>query len=255
MNEIAAPQTLWQRRWLRWILKATGLFIAIVVILILVVDKVIMPSLTRHGEEIPAPRLEGKSLERAQEMVSQFGGTMEIIERRFSTDFPDGTVIEQRPSADAPIKIGRVFRVVVSRGSELVDVPRVRGQTVRQAELILQEAGFIVGGRAPSSDSSFPVGSVVGTIPGSGSRLPRKSVVNLLVNAPVREDYTWCPNLAGLNIEEARVILRERGLLLGRVDRRFNRDVDPGTVLEQSAAAGDEFPVGTEIDLVISRDR
>lgn len=255
MNEELSPQSLWQKTWFRRLVNTTVIPVVGIVCLILLVDKVIMPIITRHGDEAPAPSLVGRSLEDAQEILKSIDGAMEIVERRFSPDYADGVIIEQRPGVGSPIKQGRIFRLVVSRGSQLIDVPRVRGQTIRQAELILQEAGFLVGGRATSDDDGVPRGSVVGTIPGSGSRLPRRAVVNLLINAQVREDYTWCPNLAGLNIEEARILLRERGLLVGRVDRRYNPDVDPGGVLEQSLVPGEELPLGTEVDLVISRER
>jgi len=255
VNELASPQSLWQKTWFRRSVKIVGIPLLVVAAMIFLVDKIIMPIVTRHGEEIPAPRLVSHTLEEAQEILKSIDGTMEIVERRFSPDFPDGVIIEQRPGPNSPIKQGRVFRLVVSRGSQLINVPRVRGQTIRQAELILQEAGFIVGGRAMSEDASLPKGTVVGTIPGSGSRLPRRAIVNLLVNTQVREDYTWCPNLAGMNIEEARILLRERGLLVGRIDRRYNPDIEPGAVIEQSLTAGDELPLGTEIDLVISRER
>ena len=179
---------------------------------------------------------------------------MEIIEHRYSPDVIGGTILEQRPGAGAPVKTGRVFKVVVSRGSELIIVPRVRGFTVRQAELIITEAGFTVGGRAPSDDPSIPVGTVAGTIPDADVRLTRGTVVHLLVNE-VAQDWAWCPNLVGKNIEEARSILRERRLMIGRVDRRFDDNLLPGTVIEQSKTPGEELSVGTEINLVISRDR
>ncbi len=255
MSEHSSLQRMWQKAWLRRLVKSTVAPIFVIGGLILLVDKIVMPIITRHGEEMPAPPLVGRSLEDVQEILGQIDGGMEIVERRFSPDYPDGVIIEQRPGPGSPIKQGRLFRLVVSRGSQLIDVPRVRGQTIRQAELILQEAGFIVGGRATSDDDALPKGTVVGTIPGSGSRLPRRAVVNLMVNAQLREDYTWCPNLEGLNIEEARILLRERGLLVGRVDRRYNPDVDPGGVIEQSLTPGEELPLGTEVDLVISRER
>jgi serine/threonine-protein kinase len=93
---------------------------------------------------------------------------------------------------------------------------------------------------------------VTGTVPAPGARLPKRSVVNLLINEQPREDYAWCPNLVGMNIEEARDLLRTRGLLVGVVERRFNSSEQAGTVLEQSAAPGDEIALGTEIDLAIA---
>jgi serine/threonine-protein kinase len=223
--------------------------------LLLLVDLVIMPLYTRHGREFPAPELEGRSLEVARELVSGIGSTMQIAERRFSADHPDGTILEQRPPAGSLIKRGRVFNVVLSRGSELIDVPLVRGYTARQAELIIAQVGFTVGGRGTEVDDSLPAGTVVRTIPRAGTSLPRGSVVNILVNEPGEPTTTWCPNLVGLNIEEARGILRDRALLVGDIDRKYDPTLLPGTIISQSFSPGVELAVGTEINLVISRDR
>ncbi|HUU46333.1 MAG TPA: PASTA domain-containing protein [Acidobacteriota bacterium] len=245
---------LWGRAWFRLPVKIVVIPLCILFALLLLFDWVVMPLWTRHGDEFAAPNLVGRDLAGAQEILSDADLSMEIIERRFSPEFSDGTILEQRPQSGAPVKTGRVFKVVVSRGSELIAVPRVRGFTVRQAELILTEAGFTVGGRAPADDPSVPVGTVAGTIPDAGGRLPRGTVVHLLVNEAA-QTWAWCPNLVGKNIEEARAILRERNLLVGRVDRRFDDKLLPGTVIEQSHTPGEELRVGTEINLVISRDR
>lgn len=254
MNLRDCRDWVWSRAWLRRLLKIAVIPGFFLILLILVVDHVAMPLWTRHGDEFPAPNLVGRSLAGAQQALDEFDGTMEIIERRYSPDYSDGTILEQRPGVEVPIKVGRFFKVVVSRGSELIDVPRVRGFTVRQAELIIIEAGFTVGGRAPADDHSFPVGTVTGTIPDAGGRLPRGTVVHLLVNQ-AEQKWTWCPNLVGMNVEEAREILRDRKLLVGRVDRRFDDKLLPGTVISQSRSPGAKLAIGTEVDLVISRDR
>lgn len=223
--------------------------------LILITDQIVMPAWTRHGSEFPAPSVVGYSLRTAQELLDKTGSALRIAERRYSAEYPDGTVLEQRPSAGALIKKGRVIAVVVSRGSELIDVPHVRGYTLRQAELIIAQSGLVVGGRAGEPDDSIPAGTVVRTIPGAGSRLQKGGVINILVNEPGDRTTTWCPNLVGTNIEEARGILRDRALLVGAIDRRFDTTLLPGTILTQSYPPGERLDAGTEVDLVISRDR
>lgn len=247
---------IWNRYWLvrgsvKWIVVP---FIAFILLLVLM-DEVVMPIWTRHGDEFPAPDLVGSTLQSAQGALEEIGSSMKIAERRFSAEFPDGTILEQRPSAGSKIKNGRVFSLVVSRGSELIDVPHVRGYTPRQAELILQQVGLMVGGQAGEADDSLPAGTVVRTIPGAGSSLPRGAVVNLLVNAPTNVRSTWCPNLVGINVEEAREILRQRALLIGTVDRKYDTTLLPGTITAQSYAPGQQLEAGTEVNLVISRDR
>jgi serine/threonine-protein kinase len=188
-------------------------------------------------------------------VLDETGSAMQIAERRFSPDSPDGTILEQRPLAGALIKRGRVFNLVLSRGSELIDVPRLRGYTVRQSELILAQVGLAVGGHGSERDDSIPAGTVVRTIPRAGTSLPRGSVVNILVNDRKQTNITWCPNLVGLNIEEARDILRERSLLVGSISREYDPTLLPGTIISQSYSPGEELAIGNEIDLVISRDQ
>ena len=218
-------------------------------------DLVVMPIWTRHGREFAAPNLVGSTLQAAQDVLEETGSTMQIAERRFSPDAPDGTILEQRPLAGALIKRGRVFNLVLSRGSELIDVPRLRGYTVRQSELILAQVGLAVGGHGSERDDSIPAGTVVRTIPRAGTSLPRGSVVNILVNDRRQTNITWCPNLVGLNIEEARDILRERSLLVGSISREYDPTLLPGTIISQSYSPGEELALGNEIDLVISRDQ
>ena len=219
------------------------------------VDRIIMPWWTRHGEEYAAPTLIGRSQSAAQALLTPYESVTQVAERRFSADHPDGTILEQRPLPGAPIKRGRNFNIVISRGSELIDVPRVRGGSLRQAELMLEQVGLAVGGRAYTYEDSLPEGAVIGTIPSVGSSLTKGGAVNLLINHSPDASKTFCPNLVGLNIEEARDTLRDRGLLVGSIDRRFDATLLPGTIVGQSFSPGEELPPGSEIDFVISRDR
>ena len=245
------PRRLWLRRVVKWCL--IPLFV--IVGSITLVDMGIMPWWTRHGQEYSAPTLVGRSVAAAQTLLSPYESEIQIAERRFSADHPDGTILEQRPLPGAPIKKGRNFSIVLSRGSELIDVPRVRGGSVRQAELMLEQAGLAVGGRAFAFEDSLPEGAIIATIPGPGSSLTKGGVVNLLINHSPDASKTFCPNLVGLNIEEARDTLRDRGLLVGSIDRRFDATLLPGTIVSQSYSPGEELVPGAEIDFVISRDR
>jgi len=245
----------WKRRWVRWPALIFGVPFVGGLALILIMDQIVMPLWTRHGSEFPAPTVVGQSLRAAQDVLGNAGFSMQIAERRYSADFADGTILEQRPSAGSLVKKGRVFSVVVSRGSELIDVPYVRGYTLRQAELIISQSGLLVGGKAGEPDDSIPAGTVVRTIPSAGSRLQRGGVVNILVNEPGDRSTTWCPNLVGTNIEEARNILRDRSLLVGTIDRQYDTTLLPGTILRQSYPPGERLDAGAEVDLVISRDR
>jgi len=244
-----------RRRRLGRLVKWCLIPIIVIVGVIGLVDRVIMPWWTRQGQEYPAPSLVGCSRLAAQALLSPYGSVIQVAERRFSADHSDGTILEQRPLAGAPIKRGRNVNIVLSRGSELIDVPRVRGGSIRQAELMLEQVGLAVGDRAFRYEDSLPEGAIAGTIPSAGSSLPKGGVVNLLINHSPDASKTFCPNLVGLNIEEARDTLRDRGLMVGSIDRKFDATLLPGTIVSQSYSPGEELVPGVEIDFVISRDR
>ena len=93
----------------------------------------------------------------------------------FDNDVAEGLVIRTEPAAGAEVRRGAEVVVVVSRGPDLVEVPRVRGLTVEDATDVLTDAGFEV-----EIDGRFRPGREVSAqSPAPGSRVPRGSVVTI----------------------------------------------------------------------------
>jgi len=176
---------------------------------ITLVDMGIMPWWTRHGQEYSAPTLVGRSVAVAQTLLSPYESEIQIAERRFSADHPDGTILEQRPLPGAPIKKGRNFSIVLSRGSELIDVPvsgwecSSGGVDAGAGRPRCRRAGIRFRGSLPEGPSSPR--SRPGQQP--DQRRSRQSVDQPLTG----RFQDILPQSCGLNIEEARDTLRDRG--------------------------------------------
>jgi serine/threonine-protein kinase len=97
-------------------------------------------------------------------------------EQAFDDNLPEGRAVGTDPGAGARAAWGSTVILRVSKGPDLVEVPRVVGLSRRQAEERLRAAGL-------RARFVFPVGSrVVEQRPGPGEQAKRGSEVQLLLN-------------------------------------------------------------------------
>jgi beta-lactam-binding protein with PASTA domain len=92
---------------------------------------------------IPLPNLVGQQLSAAQQLGQQDGFQLNPVQD-MKSDQPAGTITRQSPRPGTPVTAGEVVTIRVSAGPQLVDIPNVNGQDVRQAISILTQAGFQV---------------------------------------------------------------------------------------------------------------
>jgi len=121
------------------------------------------------------PDVTGQEVDRARQTLREAGLRVEVKEE-FDTRVPTRQVVSQDPDGGA-VRVGSTVTLVVSKGPELVFVPRVIGFPVEQAEQILRDAGL-----EPSVHRlPFGQGNVVAQQPEGGKQRPRGSPVRLAV--------------------------------------------------------------------------
>ena len=72
-------------------------------------------------------------------------------------------------------------------------------------------------------------------------------------SAPVSPGAVQVPNLVGVRLEQARELLKGRGLLLSIGEERDDQGKAPGTVLSQNPLAGSEGQPGATVQVIVSR--
>jgi beta-lactam-binding protein with PASTA domain len=121
------------------------------------------------------PNVTGQEVERARQELQDAGLKVAVTEE-FSAEVPPRQVVSQNPDGGT-VRVGSTVKLVVSKGPELVFVPRVIGFPVEQAEQILRDAGL-----KPSAQRlPFGPGNVVAQQPEGGTQRPRGSTVRLAV--------------------------------------------------------------------------
>jgi len=244
-------QPVWRRRWIRYpvILLGAGLSLFL---LLLLADRVIMPTVVHWGKVGVIPDLTGLSLDEATEVLDDKELKLEVTSEVYDPSRPPGTVLSQIPGPNSRVREGRSVKVIVSKGGETVLVPKLQGVSMRQAELLLAHEGLGLGDVSWVASDSFPENVVIASTPSFETPVPQGMSINLTVSVGLEPDSVKVPDLLGINLEESKRILREIGLQLGKIKSKVNDDFLPETILSQSPAAGLMVPRGSEIEVEMS---
>lgn len=175
--------------------------------------------------------------------------------QRLTQRAPDrvGLVISQEPAAGTPITPTTSVTLVIGtvEQGDTVAVPNIVGQTVPEADGLLQDVGLSLGRR--SEKTGAPVGTVLDQSPAAGTRVSPGTAVNVVVAVAPPDERVVVPEVIGTFLQEAEVILKDTGLQVGRVSFRDDDRVD--RVLEQTPKAGERVAKETAVDLVVGRAR
>ena len=133
----------------------------------------------------PAPRsvpaLEGLSVAQATAKLKVEQLVIAVAPQpEFSATVPKGVVIRSSPKAGASVKRGSTVTVVVSKGRDLVTLPKTTGLTHAQLKAALVKAGFKIG--TVTGDTTKPPirYKVKGRVAFSGQSFPRGTTVDIV---------------------------------------------------------------------------
>ncbi len=203
------------------------------------------PPAAAANEAATAPNVEGMLIADARDRWREAG--ILIIEdgTRVDTMVSPGTIIEQLPSAGAPLK-QKEIRAIVARAPELIGLPNVVGDEFEGARERLVQAGFDV--PDPKREAAdVPGGQVLRQEPPAGEQIEKGSSIRLVIAA----ELIAVPRLRGTPIDRAKIELTEAGLEVGAISEREDMELSGRRVLSQSPDAGEKVAPGTTVDLVI----
>lgn len=115
----------------------------------------------------------------------------------YSTEYAKGTIISQSPEGDSIAALGSEITIVISKGSEDVEVrmPDVLGKSQEAAASMLEESGLVVGNVEDSYSSEYPEGQICYQSYSSGTSVGQGTIVDLKVSIG-SETATYSCNLS-----------------------------------------------------------
>ena len=207
--------------------------------------------LVERTPEVEVPDLTGRSLSQAVDMLQGTGLDLEVRDFVYSDTIPENHIVAQRPRPGARVKAGRGVGVVLSRGPETHPVPDLRGLSLEDARIRLEEAGLV--GRTEARLPMGQEGGVVAQGVEPGRRLPKGAVVPLVVSPGPRPVRLRMPRLERLPLGAALERIDRLGLRVDRVEEV--KLVDPalaGRVVGQSPLPGFPAEQGAGVTLTVA---
>jgi beta-lactam-binding protein with PASTA domain len=211
----------------------------------------------------PVPSVEGRSLQRAEEILEQRGFTVSQPPKQVNRMVEAGTVLEQDPSPAPPGNEAEedcsfltlfcskpAVTLTISIGPGEGTVPKVNNLDKAEATKKLEAAEFEVASENVNS-TTVEEGDVVYTEPRQGSVATHGSTVTLFVSAGPK--LVKVPVLVDKQRRLAVQEIRARGLTPEVGEEESNSTV--GGVLRQSPSAGQELEPGSTVQIVVSSGR
>jgi beta-lactam-binding protein with PASTA domain len=190
--------------------------------------------------KVTVPDVTG-SLDRARGLIAQANLVVGKIEPPAAPD--TGIVTAQEPKADDLVAPGTAVNLQVRVTPPNVSVPNVLQSSLSAAGKSIIEAGLIVGNVQPADASDESI--VVEQAPIAGGDVRPGSAVNLVVEA------VEVPNLVRLTAEQARELLGNQKLKLGKISFQAAADDQLGRVISQAPKAGSLVAPQSEVAIVL----
>ena len=186
------------------------------------------------GALIAVPNLSDKSVSLASTEIDSITKDV-VIREEFSSAFAKGQVIGTEPVAGILVPKGTQIVLVVSKGKELVQVPKVIGVDLVTATAKIIGAKLVVGKVTQWFNSEYPIGVVYENSGSDGTKLPVSSGIDLKVSLGA------IPVVAGLQTEIAKAALEAAGLTVRAIEKKYSTTVAKGQII---SVVPDEEEVG-----------
>lgn len=205
-----------------------------------------------ESDEIAVPNLIGDDLDTAKEKLEKLGLTYEVVAKE-KTDGKANIVTKQDPEADFKVKKDFKVSLTISESEDSVEVPNIVGETILDAESILNKYGLKLAEPSYEEDSEHEESIIIRQEPGEGSQAEKNSLIKVVVSKG-NPDAIEVPDFRGRNKDEVIKELTDLGLKY-KITSKDSEDYEKDIVIEQSISSGSTVDKDELIDLVISKGK
>ncbi len=207
------------------------------------VDIVVAQSIT-----VTMPNVTGLTIKDAYATLAAHDLVVGELNEERVDDIDAGTVIKQSIAEGEEVARGTSIDLTVTR-TEKIDTPRLIGMKLARAKKVLAETGLVLGRIETQTAAPDQDGLILSQNPEADTPVPAETAVDIVVGSVGRGTV---PNVRGRNLTQASKLLEEYGFSVGKITRQA-RPGAANIVLSQTPAPHAQAPLGTAVDLVLSK--
>ena len=209
--------------------------------------------IVQSEEEVLVPDLVGHDTVYALDLLTALGLNIKVGGFMWSESVPKNFIASQKPDAGTWLKQDRDVKVIISRGSKMVRVPKLVGTKLREAKLVLAQNGLQLGGICRIPESQYPRSTIIAQKPEFLQEIERGQSVDFLISNGSKPVAVAMPELRQRSVGQALKILEGLGLLPSEVKEAHQPEQPLNAVVDQRPLAGYRVDGDSSIVLTINR--
>lgn len=235
----------------KWV--AALLVLVFFVALIFISIDWVLGALVHTRKEVQVPDITQKPVTTALNALASVNLALKQAGVEFAEGVPPGSVLRQIPSAGSTVREGRVIRVWISQGDEMVFVPSLEGLDLRAAQVAARQAGLQVERVEHAYSLTVEKGAVISQSPAADSMLTRGDKVTLTVSdGQPPASVILVPDFLNKKLAEATLWASTQNINL-TVKEDATSPFPYGAIAAQSPAADSEVAPGAQVEVTVSR--
>lgn len=205
-------------------------------------------------KQVQIPSLVGTNIDEAKTKLDELKLKYEITEEYSPEGKEAGTILSQEPKYQDNYKINEteVIKLVVSKGIEMVAVPKVTGDTKNDAISKLEEVNLKYE-IAEEINEKVQEGVVIKQEPAANEQIAKDSTIKIYVSLGRGIKEVTVPYVIGKTEAEAKKTLEEAGLTVGTVKYESDTTKTNGEVLKQGIEADKKVDEKTAVSLTVNK--
>jgi len=202
--------------------------------------------------ETSVPKVVGLQVSEAISLLENDGFEIVISDTSYGLQVPVGEVFFQKPDAGAIVKEGRTVYLFVSGGVSTITVPQLKGKSILDAKFALERLGLKLG-KVERIPSSHPEDMIFDQQYEEGTILKQGEFVGVSISVGRGGGSIIVPDLIGKSLTEARKILADSSLIIGKINYQPSSTLLPNTILDQYPSSGNSLNSGNAVDLFVTQ--
>ena len=232
--------------------KVLSFFIGAILLFAIAFGGTALVSKLVFNQDVNLPNFVGMTKEEAQKEADKIKVKLEF-EEEFSADVEEGKVISQDPEfkENSKIKEKSTVKLKISKGTELVKVPKVTGMEKEEAIKALEDLGLKVEIKEETS-KKVEEGYVINQDIAENKEINAGDTVTITVSTGTGITQVSVPSVTGKTENEARTAL-ESAKLKVTVNYEEDSSKTEGIVLKQNVESGKKVDEGTTVTITVNK--